>query len=246
MSFFTYFTASFSAIILFWVIVLKLETRIPVIALFVDQRYYYLSCIHAQIVSMRYDREKEETILDEIKQLKFPFFVYPSKKSLEHLSYVKELIQRDDLVKRYLFNQKFTYSSFKELVKEFDTPLNSRERAAQMALWDLLPNPSDEQVEKLMTLFVSLLTPAFFGSEDNPRLSPGENELNVFSAAKAAGVIKKDCSPGAFVSCMQQLKLAHSDMQVVKSRQGLLKHSDKDINRFLIEGIEKRFRETIV
>lgn len=245
MSFFTYFVASFSAIIFFWIIVQFLETRIPVIAIFVDRRFYYLCFFHAKVLNMRLDGKDETTILEELRKLNFPFFIFPNKNSLDDLSYVRELVQQDDLVKRYLFNRKFSYSSFKELIHDFNTPMDANIRAAHMALWELVPNPSDERVEKLTTLFATLLTPTFVGSDDNPKLSPGENELNVYTAAKRARAVKEDCTLGAFASCMQALKMVHSEMQIVKGKQGLSKHGDKAINRPLIDALEKRFLETI-
>lgn len=245
MSFFTFFMACFSAIILFWVTIQSLETRIPVITMFADRRYYYLCFFHAKILNMRLDGKDETTILEEIRKLNFPFFIFPNKKNLDDLSYVRELVQRDDLVKRYLFNREFRYSSFKRLIHEFNTPMEANKRASHMALWELVPDPSDERVEKLMTLFATLMTPAFVGSEDNPKLSPGENELNVYTAAIKAGAIKKDCTLGAFVRSMQAVKLVHSEMQVVNSKQGLSKHADKPINMSLINTLEKRFREAI-
>ena len=244
-NFFIIFTACFSAIIFHWIIIMFLETRLPVIALFVDKRYYYLCFFHSKILNMRLDGKDETTILEEIRKLNFPFFIFPNKKSMDYLSYVRELVQRDDLVKRYLFSREFRYSSFRRLIHEFNTPMEANKRAAHMALWELVPDPSDERVEKLMTLFATLLTPAFVGSDDNPKLSPGENELNVYTAAKRAGAVKEDCTLGAFASCMLALKLAHSEMQIVKGKQGLSKHGDKTINLPLIEALEKRFRETI-
>lgn len=244
-NFFIIFTACFSAIIFHWIIIMFLETRLPVIALFVDKRYYYLCCIHAKVINMRYDKEKEETILEELKEFKFPFFIYPNKKSLEDLSYIKELINQDDLVKRYLFNQEFSYSAFKKLIKEFDTPMEARNRAAQMAIWDILPEPSDERVEKVSGVFVELCTPPFIGSDGNHRISAGENESNVYSAALAAGAIKKECTKTAFVDCIWKMKQIHGEMDVVKGKQGLSNHSDKPLNKDLYEKMKSMFEAVL-
>ena len=245
MSFFTYLLASFSAILLFWIVLQCLYARIPVNAMFGDKRYYYLCFFHSKILTMRLEGKDETTILEEIRKLNFPFFIFPEPKSLDNLSFVRELVQQDDLVKRYLFSREFSYSSFRELIQEFSTPMEANLRAAHMALWDLVPNPCDERIEKLTTLFAALLTPAFVGSDDNPKLSPGENELNVYTAAMRAGAIKEGCTLGAFANCMQAVKSVHSEMQVVKGKQGLSKHAGKIINMPVINTLEKMFKDTI-
>ena len=244
MHFFTIFAACFSAILLFWSILQFLETKIPLIAIFGDKRYYYLCFFHAKALTMRLDGKDEKTILEELRKLNFPFFIFPNKNSLEDLSYVREVIQQDDLVKRFIFNREFNYSSFKKLIKEFNTPLEARKRAAQMALWDILMEPSDEHVDNAMKLLIKLLTPVFIGSDENLKLSPGENELNVYTAAKRAGVIREDCSLGTFAGCMQAIKQVHSDIQVVKGKQGLSKHADKSVNTSIIEAMIKEFDKT--
>ena len=244
MSIFTIFVACFMAQFFFWIITQFLETRLPVSAVFGDRKYYYLSFIHSRIIDMRMEGKDDKTILEELKH--FPFAVYPDKKCLDDLNYVRELMTREDLVKRFLLQRDFDRTTFKKLCDEFGSPMEGRRQVAQMALWDIIPNPTDKRVEKVSRVFEELSTPPFIGSDGDHRISAGENESNVFSAALAAGAIKKECTKTAFVDCIWKMKQIHDNMEVVKGKQGLSNHSDKPLNKDLYEKLKSIFEAVLL
>lgn len=207
-----------------------METRIPFSALFRDRKYYYLAFIHGKAVNMLLDGKSEKSVLEELKQFNFPFTLFADKRSLEDLEFIRELAKDEDLVKRYLLQRDFAYKDFRRLCQEFGSPMDDRKRAAHIALWKILPNPTDKLVEKMSGMFVELMTPPFIGSDGNHRISAGENESNVFFAAKDAKAIKSDCTKTAFVDCIWKLKQYNRKMEVVKGKQGLTNHSDKPFN----------------
>ena len=245
MSFFTLFTACFLAQFVFWIITQFLETRLPVSAVFGDRKYYYLSFIHARIIDMRMEGKDDKTILEELKHFHFPFAIYPDKKCLDDLNYVRELVAREDLVKRFLLQRDFDRTTFKKLCEEFGSPMEGRRKAAHSAIWDIISNPTDERVEKVSGVFVELCTPPFIGSDGNHRISAGENESNIYSAALAAGAIKKECTKTAFVDCIWKMKQIHGEMDVVKGKQGLSNHSDKPLNKDLYEKMKSMFEAVL-
>lgn len=246
MSYFTIFVACFLAQFFFWIITQFLETRLPVSAVFGNRKYYYLSFIHSRIIDMRMEGKDEKTILEELKNFHFPFAVYPDKRSLDDLNYVRELMTREDLVKRFLLQRDFDRTSFKNLCDEFGSPVEGRRKAAQMALWDIIPNPTDERVEKVSRVFEELCTPPFIGSDGGHRISAGENESNVFSAALAAGAIKRECTKTAFVDCIWKMKQIYGKMDAVKGKQGLSNHSDKPLNKDLYEKLKSMFEDVLL
>lgn len=246
MSFINTFGACFLAIIFWWAIIQFMEARLPVSALFSNRKYYYLSFVHARIIDMRLEGKDDKAILDELKLFNFPFAVFPDKKCIDDLNFVRELVSREDLVKRFLLERDFDRTTFKKLCDEFGSPMEDHRRAAHMALWELVPNPTDERVEKMSGLLVQLTTPPFIGSDGDHRISAGENESNVFSAALAAGAVKRDCTKVAFADCMWKLKQIHGEMDVVKGKQGLSNHCDKPLNKDLHEKIKSRFEAALM
>lgn len=240
-NFFIIFTACFSAVFLLWIITQFLETRLPVSAVFGDRKYYYLSFIHARIIEMRMEGKDDKAILEELKRFNFPFAVFPDKKSIDDLNYIRELVAREDLVKRFLLQRDFDRTSFKKLCEEFGSPMEGRRKAAHSAIWDIISNPTDERVEKVSGLLVELTTPPFIGSGGDHRISAGENESNVYSAALATKAIKSDCTKVAFADSIWKLKQIHGNMDVVKGKQGLSNHIDKPLNKDVHEKMKSRF-----
>ncbi len=246
MSFINTFGACFLAIIFWWAIIQFMEARLPVSALFSNRKYYYLSFVHARIIDMRLEGKDDKAILDELKLFNFPFAVFPDKKCIDDLNFVRELVSREDLVKRFLLQRDFDRTSFKNLCDEFGSPVEGRRKAAQMALWDIIPNPTDERVEKVSRVFEELCTPPFIGSDGGHRISAGENESNVFSAALAAGAIKRECTKTAFVDCIWKMKQIYGKMEAVKGKQGLSNHSDKPLNKDLYEKLKSMFEDVLL
>lgn len=244
--FFITFAACFTAIILFWLTIQIMETRVPVTALFRDRKFYYLAFIHGKAVNMLLDGKTEKSVLEELKQFNFPFTIFADKKSFEDLEFIRELVKEEDLVKRYLLQQDFDYKDFRRLCQEFGSPIEDRKRAAYMAIWTILPNPTDKLVEKVSGVFVELMTPPFIGSDGDHRISAGENESNVFFAAKDAKAIKSDCTKTAFVDCIWKLKQFHGKMEVVKGKQGLTNHSDKPFKPDLNEKLKTMIENALV
>lgn len=241
MSFINTFVACFLAILFFWAIMQFMEARMPVSAIFSNRKFYYLSFIHARIIDMLLKGKDEKTILEELKCFNFPFAVFPDKKSIDDLNYVRELVTREDLVKRYLLQRNFDRSTFRKLCDEFGTPMEDRRKAAHMAVWDIIPNPTDGRVNKVSGLLVELTTPPFIGSGGDHRISAGENESNVYSAALATKAIKSDCTKVAFADSIWKLKQIHGNMDVVKGKQGLSNHIDKPLNKDVHEKMKSRF-----
>lgn len=246
MSFLNTFAACFLAMFIFWTIMQFLEARLPVSAFFSNQKYYYLSFVHARIIDMRLEGKDDKAILDELKRFNFPFAVFPDMKSIDDLNYVRELVTREDLVKRFLLQRDFDRTTFKKLCDEFGSPMEDHRRAAHMALWGIIPNPTDERIVKVSSVFVELSTPPFIGADEDHRISAGENESRVFSAALDARSIKSDCTKAAFADCMWKLKQIHREMDVVKGKQGLSNHCDKPLNKGLHEKMKSRFKAVLM
>ena len=238
-NFFSTFAACFTAIILFWLILQIMESRIPVSALLRDRKYYYLSFIHGKAVNMLLDGMDEKSVLEELKLFNFPFTIYPDKRCLEDINYIRELMVNEDLVKRYLLRRDFDYNDFRRLCREFGSPMEDRRRAAQMALWKITPNPNDKRVESMANLLVELMTPPFIGSDEGSSISAGENESTVFCAALAAKAI--DCTKEAFANCIWKLKQVHDGIDVVKGVSGLSNHANKRLNAAIYEQFKSRF-----
>lgn len=238
-NYFITFAACFTAIILFWLILQIMETRIPVSALFRDRKYYYLAFIHGKAMNMLLDGRDEKSVLEELKLFNFPFTIYPDKRCLEDINYIRELMANEDLVRRFILQRDFDYKDFRRLCHEFDSPMEDRRRAALTALWKIIPNPNDKRVERMTDLFVELMTPPFIGSDDNPSISAGENESTVFCAALAAKAV--DCTKDAFANCIWKLKQVHEEIDVVKGVSGLSNHVNKRLNAAIYEQFKSRF-----
>ena len=245
MSFFNTFAACFLAMFILWAIVQFMEARLPVSAVFSNRKFYYLSFVHSRIIDMRLEGKDDKDILDELKIFNFPFAVFPDKKSIDDLNYVRELVTREDLVKRFLLQRDFDRTTFKKLCDEYGSPMEGRRRAAHMAVWELVPDPTEERVEKVSDLFVELSTPPFIGSDEDHRISAGENERNVFYAAMAGRALKSSCTKAAFVDCLWKMKQLHQKMDVVKSKQGVSNYCNRPLNDELHEKLKSMFRAVL-
>ena len=238
-NFFISFAACFTALILFWLILQVMETRIPVSALFRDRKYYYLAYIHGKAVNMLLDGVDEKSVLEELRRFNFPFTIYPDKRCLEDINYIRELMANEDLVRRFILQHDFDYKDFRRLCLEFGSPMEDRRRAALKALWEIIPNPNDKRVESMANLLVELMTPPFIGSDDSSSISAGENESTIFCAALAAKAV--DCTKEAFANCIWKLKQVHNEIDVVKGVSGLSNHVNKRLNAAVFEQFKSRF-----